>query len=215
MENTETTSQLPRHLRITEPSPWVRRFAPLAAEGGTILDLACGGGRHTRHLLGLGFKVVAIDRDVSAISKLAADPNLQIIEADLEDGSPWPLDGDNEAGRAGAGTFAGVVVTNYLYRPLLPHLIASLAPKGVFIYETFARGNEKFSKPRNPDHLLKSGELLALVLDRLHVVAYEHGIEDKGTCPSENQQSVVQRIAAVNTLGAPMDEPEPVLLKPA
>lgn len=206
MGNAEKTSEKPRHLQITDPSPWIRRFAPLAIKGGTILDLACGGGRHTRHLLGLGFKVVAIDRDISALSELAAEPNLQIIEADLEDGSPWPLAGHTEAVR----TFAGVIVTNYLYRPLLSHLIDSLAPKGVFIYETFARGNEKFTKPRNPDHLLKSGELLALVLGRLHVVAYEHGIKIKGT-----RASVVQRIAAVNNLGAPMDEPEPVFLNPA
>ena len=202
MENSDSASELPAHLRLTEPSAWVTRFATLAPEGGTVLDLACGGGRHTRYFLRLGFKVTAIDRDIRGLADLGSDPHARLIEADLEDGSPWPLAGH---------TFGAVVVTNYLHRPLFGHLLDSLAPGGVLIYETFGRGNEAYSKPRNPDHLLKSGELLALAAGRLQVIAYEHGI-----CVTDCGPGVVQRIAAINTLGAAGDgEPDPVALNPA
>jgi SAM-dependent methyltransferase len=149
----------------TPPSPWVERFAGLVRMGGTVADIACGAGRHVRLFRGRGHPVLAVDRDVSRLDDLADDPAVEILTADLE-GVGWPL-----AGRR----FAAVVVTNYLHRPLLPHLIAALAADGVLIYETFAVGNEQIGRPRNPDHLLRPGELLEMVAGRLVVVAYEHG----------------------------------------
>lgn len=204
MENTADDACRARHLRITEPSPWVRRFAPLIRTGGTVLDVACGGGRHARHFLRTGRSVVAVDRDVEAVADLRADPAAEVIRADLEDGGPWPF-----AGR----TFDGIVVVNYLYRPLFGDLLGALAPGGVLIYETFARGHERFARPRNPDHLLKSGELLDLVRGRLQVVAYEHGIVEGEPIPG-----VSQRLCAVNDLGASRREdgdPEPHPIRPA
>jgi len=164
------------------PSPWVVRFAPLIAAGGAALDLACGSGRHTRHLLARGHRVTAIDIALGGLADLAGDMRVERLRADLEN-APWPL-GDRQ--------FAGVVVTNYLWRALLPRIVAAVAPGGVLIYETFARGNERFGKPSNPDFLLKSGELLQAVAGRLRVVAYECL---EGTEP---RPAVVQRIAAVN-----------------
>ncbi|CAA7617690.1 bifunctional 2-polyprenyl-6-hydroxyphenol methylase/3-demethylubiquinol 3-O-methyltransferase UbiG [Magnetospirillum sp. SS-4] len=164
----------------TEASPWIRRFAPLVRQGGAVLDVACGGGRHSRLFLDRGHPVTAVDRDI-AQARLA-DGALR-IEADLENGAPWPL-----AGRR----FAGVVVTNYLWRPLFPHLLDSLEAGGALLYETFALGNESFGRPRNPDHLLGRGELLDLARG-LTVVAFEDGIEDG--------RKVVQRLAAVNGAG--------------
>jgi len=199
MQNENDPETRSRHLRITEPSPWVRRFAPLAPEGGPVLDLASGNGRHGRFFLGRGHPIVAVDRDVSALKDLASQPpapgapGAEIIEADLETGDPV-FDGKGPlAGR----TFAAIVVVNYLYRPLMKGLIGALKPGGVLIYETFARGNERFQKPRNPDHLLKSGELLRLCEGRLQVVAYEHGLVEAAEIPG-----VKQRISAVNDLGA-------------
>lgn len=148
----------------TPPSEWVQRFAAGVAAGGTVLDLACGAGRHTRLFLARGHPVVALDRDTSRLADLAGAAGLEIVQADLEDGGPFPL-----AGRR----FAGLVVTNYLHRPLFPALIAALAPGGVLIYETFAQGNERFGKPRNPDYLLRPSELLEAVRGRLRVLAYE------------------------------------------
>ena len=152
------------HLAIRNPSEWIIRFAPLVREGGPVLDLAAGGGRHGRYFLERGHPVTLVDRQTEALLDLEPDPRATVVKADLEDGSPWPF---NEE-------FAGVVVANYLHRPLMENLLESLEPGGLLIYETFARGNENFNRPRNPDHLLKSGELLQIVLGRLQVIAYEH-----------------------------------------
>ena len=172
-----------RHLALTAPSAWIERFAGLVPAGGPVLDVACGGGRHTRLFLDRGHPVTAIDRDMSALDDLGTRPDLERLQADLEDGSRFPL-----AGRH----FAGIVVTNYLYRPLLPALIAAVAPEGVLIYETFAEGNERFGRPGNPDHLLRHGELLEVVRGALRVVAYEDMLVD------QPRPAAVQRICACN-----------------
>jgi SAM-dependent methyltransferase len=166
-----------------DPSAWVTRFVPLIRGGGTVLDLACGGGRHTRYLSALGYRVVAVDVDVSGVRDLTTAETVEIIEADLEAGD-WPL---------GERRFDGIVVTNYLHRPHLPRLAEALAPGGVLIFETFAKGNEKYGRPRNPAFLLEPGELLEAFTPGLRVVAYEHGIE------REPRPAVRQRICAVSS----------------
>lgn len=153
---------------IPAPSPWVSRFAALVEPGGSVLDLACGSGRHARLFLERGHTVTALDRDLSGFNATAA--GLERIEADLEDGSPWPLLGRR---------FAGVIVTNYLFRPLLPRIVESVAAGGILIYETFALGNEAFGRPKNPDFLLEPEELIRAVEGELTVIAYEHGITDR------------------------------------
>ena len=170
-------------------SAWVRRFAPLISRGGRVLDLAAGNGRHSRFLLELGFAVCAVDRDISALGPLAAY-GCEVRKIDLESGGPWPL---------GNG-YQGIVVTNYLHRPLLP-AIGRAAPGGVLIYETFAHGNERFGHPRNPDFLLRPGELLE-AFAMLTVIAFEQGEV------SAPRPAVIQRIAA---LAGPLGRlPEPV-----
>lgn len=164
------------------PSPWVVRFAGLVPAGGAVLDLACGAGRHSRFFLGRGHQVTAVDIDLAGVADLEAEHRAELIPADLEGGAAWPL-----AGRR----FAGVIVANYLHRPLLPAIVESVAPGGALIYETFATGNERFGRPRNPDFLLRPGELLDAVRGRLQVVAYEN-LEISAPRPA-----VVQRIAAV------------------
>lgn len=166
------------------PSPWVKRFAPLIPRNGTVLDLACGAGRHTFFLHGLGYDVVALDRDVSRLGDLPDKPRLEVVEADLENGSPWPLPDR---------LFSGIVVTNYLFRPLFPTLIKALSEEGVLIYETFALGNEQFGKPSNPAFLLKPGELLEAVQNTLQIVAFEDGLIE------QPRQAVVQRLCAIRT----------------
>lgn len=147
---------------------------------GRILDLAAGGGRHASFFLERGNPVTAVDKDTAALAALA-HPGLEVVTADLEDG-PWPL-GDRR--------FAAVVVTNYLHRPLMPALVAAVAPGGALLYETFAAGNERFGRPASPEHLLQPGELLEAVRGRLRVIAYE---DVELTAP---KRSMVQRIAAV------------------
>jgi SAM-dependent methyltransferase len=163
-------------------SPWVRRYAPLIP-GGAVLDLACGSGRHSRHLASLGHAVVAVDRDPTALAA-AAGPDISTSAIDLEqEGAGWPF---------GPDRFAGIVVTNYLHRPLIADMLGSLAPNGVLIYETFADGNAQFGKPSNPAFLLQPGELLEWARSHgLRVVAFEDGVIDTP------KAAMVQRLCAV------------------
>lgn len=160
------------------PSLWVARFLPLIRPGGRVLDLAAGDGRHARLLRERGCSVLAVDRDAAALAPIAG-PGVEVRAVDLETGAPWPL----------GGGYDGVVVTNYLHRPLLPMIGAALAAGGVVIYETFMQGNERFGRPRNPDFLLRPGELLT-AFAALTVVAFEQG----GVALP--RPAVIQRIAA-------------------
>lgn len=146
--------------------------------GGVVLDVAAGSGRHARWLAQMGFDVEAVDRDVS----LFADPprGVRLVEADIE-GGPWPFEGRR---------FDGIVVTNYLFRALIPVLVESLDSGGVLVYETFARGNERFGKPSNPDFLLAPGELLEAVRGTLRVLGYED------LTVAEPRPAALQRLAA-------------------
>jgi len=164
------------------PSAWVRRWSHLVPPGATVLDVACGDGRHVRWFQERGCRVTGVDRDAAAVEPLR--DLAEIVVADIEDG-PWPLPGRQ---------FDAVVVTNYLWRSLLPTLVASVAAGGVLLYETFARGNEAFGRPSNPDFLLRPGELLDAAAG-LVVVAYESGLAD---APAR----MVQRIAAARAPGA-------------
>lgn len=164
----------------TIPSTWVQRWAPLIPAGGCVLDLACGGGRHAAYLAGLGHAVVAVDRDLSLAAPLRDIPGIDWRQADLESGV-WSLSGE---------TFSGVVVTNYLHRPLFDLLLGALEPGGVLIYETFSLGQAKYGRPRNPAHLLLPGELLELCRGRLRVLAYEDVEEVE-------QRRCVQRLCGV------------------
>ena len=162
-------------------SEWVARFAPLAPDG-EVLDLACGSGRHARHIAALGHPVLAVDRDSAALLE-AAGQGITTMAHDLEDpAQAWPF---------AAGRFAAIVVTNYLHRPLFAHLAASLRDDGLLIYETFALGNEAFGKPSNPAFLLAHGELLAhAAAHGLAPIAYEDGVVERP------KPAMVQRLCA-------------------
>jgi SAM-dependent methyltransferase len=171
------------HLDMTAPSSWVKRWAHLVPSAQSLLDVACGAGRHTKLFADKGCRVTALDISQEALQKLALhSPNVEVIQADVEN-MPWPL-----MQQGAPQTFDAIVVTNYLYRPLIPLLLASLADDGVLIYETFTAGHERFGKPSNPDFLLQPRELLSLCAD-MHIVAYEEGF-------LLNPDRLVQRIVA-------------------
>ncbi len=146
-----------------------------------MLDVACGGGRHTRWLREREYRVVAVDVDVDGVADLQDHPGVEVVEADLEDGGPFPF-----RGRA----FDGVVVTRYLHRPILPDIVGAVGPGGVLIYETFTQGNERLGRPTNPDYLLRPGELLEVASGALRVLAYEDLVI------AEPRPAAVQRICA-------------------
>ena len=184
------------HQIMDVASPWVRRFAGLIPPQSRVLDLACGGGRHARYAASLGHSVLAVDKDVSALS---ANPSQTIhcLSFDLElshsaSHPDWPLVRNQ---------FGGIIVTNYLHRPLMGDLLLSLHVGGVFIYETFAQDNGLFGKPSNPDFLLIPGELLSLASSNpeFHVLAFEDGYV------SQPKPAMVQRICLIR---GPVGVPE-------
>jgi SAM-dependent methyltransferase len=164
------------------PSTWIQRFLGGVAHGGTILDVACGSGRHLRLAHALGYRVTGIDQELTGVRDLERHADIELIPADLENGAPFPI---------GARRFAGVIVTNYLWRALLPALVAAVASDGLLLYETFALGNERFGRPSNPDFLLRPNELLDAVMPDLTVINFEHGQLDHPGPPR-----IIQRIAA-------------------
>lgn len=181
---------------LESASSWVQRWSHLVPTHGSVLDVACGQGRHTRWFAARGHAVTAIDRSEEALASVASiGQGVLPIQADIENG-PWPLP-------PGAG-FDAVIVTNYLWRPLLPQIVACVAPGGVLIYETFAAGNETVGRPSRPDFLLNPGELLSAT-QALQTVAYENGY-----CAAPER--FVQRIVAVRKPGTSPAHPPRHLL---
>ncbi len=172
-----------RHPEPTAPSAWIIRWASCVPAGASVLDVACGSGRHARWFAARGHAVDAVDRDPAALAPLREVPNIRTLCADIE-GEPWPYDGRH---------YGAVVVANYLHRPLLAQLVQSVAPGGVLLYETFAAGNERHGRPSNPAFLLQPGELLEAVRGQLRVVGYED-VEVAAPRPA-----CVQRICALRS----------------
>jgi SAM-dependent methyltransferase len=166
------------------PSDWIVRWSHLVPAGATVLDLACGSGRHLQWFAARGARVTGVDRDTAALQESAhiEGESAELIEADIENG-PWPL-----AGRR----FDAVIVTNYLWRALLPRIFETVADGGLLLYETFATGQETVGRPTRADFLLQPGELLAAARDGgLRVLGYEDGFI------AGPPARFVQRIAAV------------------
>lgn len=164
---------------MTDISKWLEAHWSLYPQGGHILDLACGKGRHTLFLSEQGFDVTAVDIETEGVESLKR-PQVHIVKADLEQ-QGWPF---------GDAAFDGILVTNYLWRPLFPYLKKSLKKEGVLIYETFAVGNEQYGRPRNPDFLLKAGELKEEFAE-FDILAFEEGYREY---PSPSvRQSIVAR----------------------
>lgn len=162
-------------------SSWVQRWSHLVPPRGSVLDIACGLGRHMKWFAGRGHAVTGLDRSPEAVQ--AAANFGEAILADIENDA-WPL-----MQGAQVRQFDAVVVTNYLWRPLFPVITQSIAPGGVLLYETFAKGNETVGKPSRSDFLLQPAELL-LTFGGMRVIAFEDGF-------LEGPPRFVQRIAAI------------------
>jgi SAM-dependent methyltransferase len=178
-------SEVPKKTENEIPmvSDWVRKYISLVPSKKLVLDLACGSGRNTRFLLDQGYTVVALDKDVSQLADISGNPNLTKYKFDIETNDKLPFDKHE---------FAGIVVTNYLHRPLFEDLTKTLSYGGVLIYQTFMIGNEAYGRPSNPSFLLKINELNDVFANKLDVVAFEQGYEENP------KPSVVQKICAVN-----------------
>ena len=170
------------HTKTENPSVWVIRFASQVRRHGKVLDLACGSGRNGRWFLKTGHRVTFLDQDVSALADLKNNPQADVICSNLETGIPFPIEGQ---------PFDGVLVTNYLQRDILGDICDAVNIGGLLLYETFGAGNESYGRPRNPNFLLKPGELIATVRAEFNILGYEHGLR---RLPSP---AIIQRVAAI------------------
>ena len=153
----------------TDPAEFLVQVMPLLPRG-TVLDLASGEGRNALFLAAHGFRVFAVERSRVAlekteaaaresgipthwtsqlVTKLPHAPGVALVEADLESFS------------IPAGQYDVVLCNKYLQRSLFPSLERALRRHGVLIYETYTLAHLKFpgSGPRNPEFLLRPGEL--------------------------------------------------------
>ena len=169
--------------KILSVSDWVKKYVSLIPANKLVLDLACGSGRNTRFLLKRGYKVLALDRDVSRLADISHSQSLEICEFDLEAGSKFPFNRKE---------FSGIVVTNYLHRPLFDHLKPALEHGGVLIYQTFMEGNEAYGRPNNPNFLLKKNELKNVFKKQLNIVAFTEGYV------KNPKPAMTQSICAIN-----------------
>lgn len=191
-------------LPFAPPSPWIARFAPLLRPSARLLDVACGGGRHLRHFRDRGLSVTGVDIDLRGVTDLTGREGVTLVQADLEGPDGWP---------STLSGFDGIVVTNYLHRPLLPAIVGALKPGGLLLYETFANGNQRHGRPSSPAFLLRDGELLRLAMALgLQVIAFEQGEV------SSPKAAILQRLAARRPVGPAPDldgDPEPAPLPSA
>ena len=162
-------------------SSWIKRWTHLVPPRGSVLDIACGQGRHMKWFTEKGHAVVGVDRSPEAINTAARFG--AAIRADIEN-DPWPLMKGDQIRQ-----FDAVIVTNYLWRPLFPVIAQSVAPGGLLLYETFSQGNETVGKPSRADFLLRPAELLS-AFETMRIIAFEEGF-------LENPSRFVQRIAAI------------------
>jgi SAM-dependent methyltransferase len=197
-----------------EISAWVKRWSHLVKPGATLLDVACGQGRHMRWFAGRGCIATGVDQSALALQSAAQWGD--VVQADIENG-PWPFgaapdapalqpDALGQSQPTGSPaiaapqpkTFDLIVVTNYLWRPLLGVIAQSVAPGGLLIYETFAQGNETVGKPSRADFLLRPGELLQAFAG-LRIIAFEDGFL---SAPDRFVQRLVAAAPAASPAGA-------------
>jgi SAM-dependent methyltransferase len=153
---------------MREPAAWLVANVDLIPREGTVLDVACGNGRNAIYLAAQGYRVRAIDRDAHVLASLPSEIATEAI--DLESGEV----------ALGSRCYSGVIVFNYLHRPLMRAIVDAVAPGGVLIYETFTTAQALRGRPRNPDFLLQPGELASLVTP-LRVIRSRQGDFD-GKC---------------------------------
>lgn len=169
----------------TFPSEWILRHAHRIQPAGEVLDLACGAGRHARWLAEQGFKVHAVDHNEAHIQALI-DAGIDAECMDVE--RPDAFDK--------LRTYDAIVVTRFLYRPLLLPLLTRLKFGGILLYETFMEGNAVYGKPSNPDFLLNENELREVYAPQMHIIAFEQGYQ------SNPRPAILQSLCAQKNVKA-------------
>ena len=177
-------------------SPLLQRYLSeleRAAEEAPVLDLACGSGRNGLSLIDQGIPVVFADRDPAALAAVQQS----LIDRGRGDSEHlftlWPVDLEAPAGKPLADQkYAGILVFRYLHRPLFEGIKQAVCPGGVVIYETFTVDQVQFGRPRNPDFLLRHGELAAIFSDWQVLHSFEGVVESVG---GGGPQAIAQIVA--------------------
>ena len=162
--------------RVPEPSPLLIEYLSLftmIVHQGPILDVAGGNGRNSvylaRALSDKKPKVICSDISNEALNraqKLAHQAGVAMdrwrVDLEQTDINPLPQN-----------FYSGILVFNFLHRPLIPCLKKSLTTGGVLLYETFTKDNAQFGKPKNPDFLLDRGELAGMFKEWKIIYSFE------------------------------------------
>lgn len=140
-------------------SQYMQKIA-LACDTAPALDLACGTGRNGLCLLASDIPVVFADRDSQNLEQIKRHLTAQPCKRQREMSRFWQVDLEIPGTHPLAGeTFGVIMVFRYLHRPLLEGIKKAVIPGGLVIYETFTVEQARIGRPRNPDFLLRPGEL--------------------------------------------------------
>ena len=151
------------------PSPWVIETVNRLPNDGRIADIAGGSGRHAREIARPDRRVVLVDFIQDAVARACrANASVYGVVADV---TRLPLR---------PASFAIVLVTYFLDRPLLPDFASLISPGGYLVYETYTVAHLDLVQrglargPSTVQFLLQPGELPELVKP-LHVLEYWEG----------------------------------------
>lgn len=159
---------------VWEPSPLAARWASEIPREGGVLDLACGSGRDAVYFALRGRAVTAIDILPDAIDRGRALAARHGVAVDFRVGN---LERDSDSWN---GSWGAIHVHRFLHREGLALAVGRLRPGGWLLYETFIeRQAAAGRKPRRPEHLLRSGELLQAAAG-LEIVEYREGETEDG-----------------------------------
>jgi 2-polyprenyl-3-methyl-5-hydroxy-6-metoxy-1,4-benzoquinol methylase len=143
---------------LERPSSWFAWHAHRIRAGSRVLDLACGSGRHALAAASLGAQVTAVDKDAAGLEAGRKEAKARGLEV------KW-VEADLSKGLAQLGSFDAVLVFNYLDRNRMPDIVNAVSPGGLLFLETFLEAQKAFGwGPSSDAHLLRSGELVRLVL---------------------------------------------------
>ena len=171
-----------------EPTAFLNEKLSLLKKGKALV-LAMGEGRNAVYLAENGFDVTGVDISAVGIEKcerLAEERGVAVnsVVADLT---------DYDMGREQYD-----LITNFYFfdKSILPGVIDSLKPGGIFIFETYSRDHPKHSKfgPKNPDYLVKPNELLE-IFKSLRILYYEDMVTELNEGMHKGKAALIRLIA--------------------
>jgi len=130
----------------------VQAYAPFLP-GGPVLDIAGGAGRNAFYLAERGHPVIILEKSLIALEQVRS-------QAEASQLPVWGarIDLETEPVALPPGPFAGMVVSYYINRVLLPRLGQYLAPSGLLLIEGFTTLESQ--RRRSSPWYWQPGELL-------------------------------------------------------